>query len=143
MIAPSLSLGQAIGRVGCLLAGCCWGAACNLPWAITYTNPIAAARLGTPLNQPLHPFPVYAALTNLALYAVLATLYRRKPTPGRVFGSYLVLYGIARFLLEWTRGDQARGFVFGGALSTSQLISMVLILAGFGLHVWVGRRRAA
>ncbi len=143
VIAPSLALGHAIGRIGCLLAGCCWGSSCDLPWAITYTSPVAAANLGTPLHQALHPFPIYAALANLGLYAVLAALYRRRPAPGRVFGTYLVLYGVGRFLLEWTRGDAARGFVLNGALSTSQVISLGLILTGIGLHLWVGRHRAA
>ena len=141
VIAPSLSLGQAIGRIGCLMAGCCWGSSCSLPWAITYTNPIAAENLGTPLHAPLHPFPVYSSLFNFGLYLVLAALYKRRPAPGRVFATYLVLYGIGRFLLESTRGDAARGFVLGGALSTSQLISLGLIITGSGLHLWVSRHR--
>lgn len=141
VVAPSLALGQAIGRIGCLMAGCCWGGHCDLPWAITYNNPIAAQNLGTPLHVPLHPFPVYAMLTNFGIYLALAALYKRRPAPGRVFATYLLLYGIARFLLEWTRGDAARGFVFNGLLSTSQLISLGLILTGMGLQIWVGRRR--
>jgi len=133
VIAPSLSLGQAIGRVGCLLAGCCWGGSCDLPWAITYTDPRAHQLVGTPLHVPLHPFPVYESLCDLGLYALLAALYR--------FATYLVGYGVVRFLLEYTRGDAARGFVFNGALSTSQLIALIMIAAGIGLWVWAGRRR--
>jgi phosphatidylglycerol:prolipoprotein diacylglycerol transferase len=140
VLSPSLALGHAIGRIGCLLAGCCWGARCELPWAITYTNPVAAERLGTPLHVSLHPFPVYSALFNITLYLVLAGYFKRQPAPGRVFGSYLVLYGLGRFVLEWTRGDAARGFVLNGALSTSQLISIGLIGVGTALHIWVGRR---
>jgi len=143
VIAPSLALGHTIGRIGCLMAGCCWGGRCNLPWALTYTNPIAADNLGTPLNVPLHPFPIYASLFNFGLYLFLAALWKRRPAAGRVFATYLVLYGIGRFLLEWTRGDVARGFVLGGVLSTSQLISIVLIAIGGGLHLWIGRRAAA
>lgn len=142
VLAPSLALGHAIGRLGCLMAGCCWGARCDLPWAITYTNPIAAERLGTPLHIGLHPFPVYAALFNFALFLLLAGIHRKRPKPGRVFATYLVVYGIGRFLLEWTRGDTARGFVLGGALSTSQSISLVLVLVGVAVHVWVSRRAA-
>jgi phosphatidylglycerol:prolipoprotein diacylglycerol transferase len=138
VLAPSLALGQAIGRVGCLLAGCCWGASCDLPWAITYSGPVAA-NLSTPLGEPLHPFPAYASLVNFGLYLLLAALYERRPTAGRVWATYLVLYGAVRFLLEWTRGDEARGFVLGGALSTSQLIAVALVLAGTGLHAWIGR----
>jgi phosphatidylglycerol:prolipoprotein diacylglycerol transferase len=143
VISPSLALGHAIGRIGCLMAGCCWGAACDLPWAITYTNPVAAENLGTPLHQPLHPFPVYSSLFNFTLYLVLAYYFRRRPVAGSVFATYLILYGIGRFLLEWTRGDAVRGFLFGGALSTSQVISIVLLLSGVGLHVWIRRHRTA
>ena len=128
--APSVSLGQAIGRIGCLMAGCCWGGACDLPWAITYTDPRAHANVGTPLGIPVHPFPVYAMLFNFALYLFLAGLYRRRPPVGRVFAAYLLLYGTGRFLLEFTRGDAQRGFVLGGLLSTSQAISIGLVAAG-------------
>jgi phosphatidylglycerol:prolipoprotein diacylglycerol transferase len=140
VIAPSLALGHSIGRVGCLLAGCCWGGACNLPWAITYTSPVAAENLGTPLGVALHPFPIYAAVFNFVLYLLLAGYYRRRPTPGRVFATYLVVYGLGRFALEFTRGDAARGFVLGGTLSTSQLISIVLIAIGGVLHGAITRR---
>jgi phosphatidylglycerol:prolipoprotein diacylglycerol transferase len=141
VIAPSLALGHAIGRVGCLMAGCCWGAHCQLPWAVTYTSPVAAQRLGTPLHVPLHPYPVYEGLFNLGLYLALAALFKRRPAAGRVFATYLVVYGFGRFLLEWTRGDAARGFVLSGALSTSQLLALGLLVVGAGLHWWLGRRR--
>jgi len=142
VVVPSLALGHTIGRIGCLMAGCCWGGRCDLPWAITYSNPIAAQNLGTPLHTALHPFPVYSSLFNLGLYLLLAALYRRRLTTGRVFATYLVLYGIGRFLLEWTRGDAARGVFFGGAVSTSQLISIALVVIGTGLHLWISRRSA-
>jgi phosphatidylglycerol:prolipoprotein diacylglycerol transferase len=140
VLAPSLSLGQAVGRIGCLAAGCCWGSSCDLPWAITYTDARAAATVGTPLHVALHPFPVYAALLNLALFGGLAALHRRRPAPGRVFSAYLVGYGLGRFALEWTRGDRDRGFVLGGALSTSQAITAIMIVVGVGLWIWAGRR---
>jgi phosphatidylglycerol:prolipoprotein diacylglycerol transferase len=143
VLSPSLALGHAIGRMGCLLAGCCWGASCDLPWAITYTSPIAAQNLGTPLHQPLHPFPIYSGLFNFGLYVALATLYKKRPAAGRVFATYLVVYGIGRFFLELTRGDAVRGFVLDGVLSTSQFISLALILIGAGLHLWISRRKTA
>ena len=143
VISPSLALGHSIGRIGCLMAGCCWGASCELPWAITYTDPLAAERLGTPLHQALHPFPVYSAVFNFGLYLLLGALFKRPHAPGRIFATYLVIYGFGRFALEWTRGDVARGFVFGGALSTSQLISLGMIAVGAGLHFWISRRGKA
>jgi phosphatidylglycerol:prolipoprotein diacylglycerol transferase len=140
VIVPSVALGQAIGRIGCLLAGCCWGARCGLPWAIIYTDPRAAANVGTPLGLALHPWPAYAALFNFTLYGLLARLHARRPTHGRVFASYLLLYGGGRFLLEFLRGDPSRGFVLGGGLSTSQAIGLVLVACGAAIHVWLSAR---
>ncbi len=141
VLAPSLALGQAIGRLGCFLAGCCWGRECALPWAITYTDPAAAANVGTPLHVALHPFPVYAAAFNFTVFLVLSRLYQKKLAPGRVFATYLILYGIGRSLLEFTRGDDIRGLYFGGLVSTSQLISAALVAIGIALHWWIGRRQ--
>jgi phosphatidylglycerol:prolipoprotein diacylglycerol transferase len=141
VIVPSLALGHAIGRIGCLMAGCCWGAHCEAPWAITYTDPQAAVNVGTPLHVPLHPFPLYAAVFNFTLFLVLAALYRSRPATGRVFGTYLVLYGVGRFALEFFRGDDARGFLLNGLMSTSQAIAIALVLVGAALHVWLLRRR--
>lgn len=138
---PSVALGQALGRIGCLMAGCCWGGRCHLPWAITYTNPAAAANVGTPLHVPLHPYPAYEALFDFALFGLLEILYRRRPASGRVFATYLLVYGGGRFLLEWTRGDAARGFVLSGALSTSQAIGLAMVVLGASLQLWISRRR--
>src|SRR3990172_5432751 len=55
VFAPGIALGHVIGRFGCLFAGCCYGRETSVPWAITFTNPAAAANVGTPLNTPLHP----------------------------------------------------------------------------------------
>jgi len=142
VLSPSLALGQAIGRVGCLLAGCCWGRECDLPWAITYTDPAAAANVGTPLHLAVHPFPAYAAAFNFSVFLVLSRLYRRELAPGRVFASYLILYGLGRFLLEFTRGDEVRGLYFGGLISTSQLITAALVTTGIAIHWWISRRGA-
>jgi phosphatidylglycerol:prolipoprotein diacylglycerol transferase len=139
-MAPSISLGQAIGRVGCFAAGCCWGGRCDLPWSVVYTNPAAAANVGTPLHQHVHPWPLYAVAANLVLFLILELYHRRRPTSGRVFGAYLVLYGVTRFILERWRGDEIRGDVLWGWLSTSQGISIGLIACGVGLQVWLSRR---
>ncbi len=141
VLAPSLALGQTIGRLGCLMAGCCWGRECDLPWAITYTDPAAAANVGTPLHIALHPFPAYEAAFNFTVFLILSKLYRKSFAPGRVFATYLVLYGIGRTLLEFTRGDDVRGLYFAGLVSTSQLISSALVIIGIAMHWWIGRRR--
>lgn len=121
---PSLALGQALGRLGCFFAGCCFGAECDLPWAVTFSDPRSLA----PLGVPLHPAQLYSAAANLAIFAVLYWGVRpRQRSSGQVLGSYLVLYPIARFLLEFLR-DDPRGAL--GGLSTSQALGIPLLAVG-------------
>ena len=124
--APGIALGQAVGRIGCLMAGCCYGFPTELPWGITFTNPLAAANVGTPLGVSLHPTQLYESGAALIILAALLFAERRSTGfPGRTFWSYLLLYSMARFAIEFFRGDP-RGTVFE-LLSTSQFVSALLI----------------
>ena len=124
--APGIALGQAVGRIGCLMAGCCYGTATDLPWGVTFTNPLAAANVGTPLDVSLHPTQLYESVAVLAILGFLLLAERRSTSfPGRTFWSYLLLYPCARFAIEFFRGDP-RGTAFE-VLSTSQLVSLLLI----------------
>ncbi len=138
---PAIALGQAIGRIGCLMAGDDYGRPTHLPWAVTFTDPDAASIGGAPLGVPLHPVQLYESVVCLVLFVVLVRLARRKRFDGQVILAYTVLYAIARFVLEFFRGDADRGFVLGGALSTSQFIALVLGPAAIVL--WIIRRRSA
>jgi phosphatidylglycerol:prolipoprotein diacylglycerol transferase len=137
---PAIALGQAIGRVGCFMAGDDYGRPTQLPWAVTFTDPDAARIGGAPLGVPLHPVQLYESLVCLVLFAALVRLSRRKRFDGEVILAYTLLYAIARFALEFYRGDADRGFVFGGLLSTSQFIAA--ILAPVAAALWVIRRRS-
>src|SRR4051794_12625669 len=124
VFAPGIALGHVVGRFGCFFAGCCWGKPTDVPWAITFTNPYAAANVGTPLNVPLHPTQLYeAGAEALILVLLLATESRGKRYPGRTFWLYMLLYAISRYVIEMFR-DDPRGTV--GVFSTSQFISIVL-----------------
>jgi phosphatidylglycerol:prolipoprotein diacylglycerol transferase len=126
LFAPGIALGHAIGRLGCLMAGCCYGRATDLPWAITFTNTLAAANVGTPLEIALHPTQIYEAVAELAVLALLLAGERRwRLFPGRTFWTYLLLYPTARFIIEFYRGDP-RGMVFG-TIPTSQFLSALLV----------------
>ena len=135
---PAIALGQAIGRIGCFMAGDDYGRPTHLPWAVTFTDPDAARIGGAPLGVPLHPVQLYESLVCLVLFAVLVRLSRRKRFDGEVILAYTLLYAIARFILEFFRGDADRGFVFGGLLSTSQFIAAILAPAAVAL--WLVRR---
>lgn len=132
---PAIALGQAIGRIGCFMAGCCYGRPTELPWAVTFTDPAAAEIVGTPLGIPLHPVQLYESFSCLALFFFLVWLSRRKRFDGQVILAYSMLYAVIRFFLEFVRGDTARGFVFNGLLSTSQFIALIVIIAGMALYI--------
>src|SRR5205085_8220789 len=111
VFAPGIALGHVIGRFGCLFAGCCFGKPTNVPWAITFTSPFAAANVGTPLNVPLHPTQLYEAGAEfLILMFLLATEKKGRPFAGRTFWLYMLLYAISRYVIEYYR-DDPRGTV--------------------------------
>jgi phosphatidylglycerol:prolipoprotein diacylglycerol transferase len=124
LFAPGIALGYMVGRLGCLMAGCCYGKPTDVAWAITFTDPAANLNVGTPLNVPLHPTQVYESAAGLIIFGLLLLIERRgRSFPGRTFWLFVLLYSISRFVIEFYRGDD-RGMV--AALSTSQLISIVL-----------------
>ena len=134
--APGLAMGHAIGRVGCFAAGCCYGKPTDHFWGVTFTNPLAQLWVGTPLNEKLEPTQLIESAAELIIFGILMWLFNRKKFDGQVFGAYLFLYGIARYFIEFLRGDPGRGSVFGGVMSGTQLISIGLVLLG-GLIWWL------
>jgi phosphatidylglycerol:prolipoprotein diacylglycerol transferase len=138
VFAPGIALGHVTGRLGCLAAGCCYGRPTDVPWAITFTNPLAAANVGTPLGIPLHPTQIYEAGAELLILGFLLASERRgRPFAGRTFWAYMLLYALSRFVIEMYRGDP-RGMVFG-TVSTSQFISLVLAPLSLVMLVWLSR----
>lgn len=128
--APGIALGHAIGRLGCFAAGCCYGKPTNLPWGVTFTNPLTHQLVGTPLNVRLHPTQIYEFLAEGAIFVVLLTLFRRKSFDGQIAALYMFLYGIARYFLEFLRADPERGVMFGGVMTVTQFIAILLVIGG-------------
>jgi phosphatidylglycerol:prolipoprotein diacylglycerol transferase len=125
LYAPGIALGHIIGRLGCLLAGCCFGRPTDMPWGLTFTSPVAASSAGTPLGQPLHPTQLYDAGAEFLILVLLLAFERKgRPFAGRTFWLYVVLYAIARFIVEIFRGDP-RGSIAG--MSTSQFVSLLVL----------------
>ena len=123
VLAPSIALGYVPGRLGCLMNGCCFGRACELPWAIHFPKEHETHGVG------IHPTQLYDALLNLALYLALAWLYRRKKFDGQVFGAYLVAYAFTRSFVELFRGDYPAHYL-GGWATPAHLISFATLAAG-------------
>ncbi|HYP07327.1 MAG TPA: prolipoprotein diacylglyceryl transferase [Bryobacteraceae bacterium] len=130
VFAPGLALGHAIGRLGCLAAGCCWGAVCHRPWAITFTKPDAHELTGVPLGIPLHPTQLYESLAEFAIFGFLYHRFGRRRRDGEILGWYLVLYSSVRLVVEFFRNHE-QSLVAG--LSLTQWISLTTLVAGIWL----------
>lgn len=141
VFAPGIAFGHGIGRLGCFAAGCCYGKPTELPWGVTFTHPLAAFYSQTPLGIPLHPTQLYEMLVEWVNFSILMWLLRHKKFDGQVIGAYLFLYGVARYFLEFLRGDPGRGSVFGGLMTGTQLIAIVLVITGGVL--WMVRVKPA
>jgi phosphatidylglycerol---prolipoprotein diacylglyceryl transferase len=131
ILAPSIALGQAFGRLGCFFAGCCYGGACSLPIGITFSDPQSLA----PLGVPLFPTQLMEAGGNFLIFVTLLLLRRSKKFDGQLFWAYILFYAVLRFIIEFYRGDAVRGLYFGGAISTSQIIAFCM-LALSGVMLW-------
>ena len=129
VLAPGVAIGQAVGRLGCFAAGCCWGKATSVPWAVTFTDVYAARAVGTPIDTPVHPSQLYESAAVFLIFLFLLWLAPRKRFHGQVTLAYVALYSAARFVLEFWRGDAERGTWFGNQVSTSQLIALALLVA--------------
>ena len=143
--APAIPLGQAIGRIGCFSAGCCWGSHSDLPWAVTFSNPYSHSLIGVPLHESLHPVQLYESLSWFILFLILLAALRKKvfKTPGQLLCVYLVAFGIMRFILEFFRGDLERGVYLDGMISTSQAISLLVVPVSMAFFFYLQRRKPA
>jgi len=132
VVAPAVALGQSVGRLGCFAAGCDYGKPTSSFLGVVFRNPLSHQVTGVPLNIPIHPAQVYESLATLVIFGILLWRIRRKAYDGEVFIIYIGLYALARFFIEFLRGDEDRGFVFNQLLSTSQFIAILAILAAAG-----------
>jgi phosphatidylglycerol---prolipoprotein diacylglyceryl transferase len=136
--APAL-IALSIGRLGCLLAGCCWGHPTQLPWGIAFNHPRSFA---SPPGVPLHPTQLYESLLCFLIFLHLVRVFKKPRYDGQVAVHGMALYAVVRIFVEFFRGDSYRGFLLGGLLSTSQFISLGVLAAAGYLH-WYWYRRGA
>ncbi|MGZ6123394.1 MAG: prolipoprotein diacylglyceryl transferase [Myxococcales bacterium] len=164
VMAPTVAIGQALGRLGCFSAGCCWGAACDShylfaarfpPQSLAYQSQLTTHLIssGAPTTIPIHPTQLYESLGCALIFLFLTYWRSRKRFHGEMLALYLMLYAPLRALVEGFRGDEERGRVFnflGGwarhawwNLSTSELISIGIFAAGAAIWLTRSRRSAA
>lgn len=121
--ASAVPLAHFFGRLGCFSAGCCYGKVCELPWAVTFKNPLSIA----PTNVPLHPTQLYESFSNLLLFIIIFTTRKKTDKTGLKTGIYLAGYGMIRFNVEFFRGDLRQFYYY---FSTAQWISLIFLLIG-------------
>lgn len=137
--AIAISLGHGLGRLGCFTAGCCYGRATDLPWAVIFTDPRCLAV--EVLDQPVHPTQLYSFLFLMGLTAFLVWLQPRSRFAGQGTAFYLILYGLFRFCVEFFRFDPRGTFnLLGAGLATSQWISVAAVAAGAVIYFILDRR---
>lgn len=147
LLTPSIFLAVALGRIGCLMYGCCYGDPCTLPWGIAFGPESAAfhalaergflSRQAT-ATMPLHPTQVYSAIDGLLLALVTYAYYPFRSRIGQVFALGMILYPITRFFIEFLRADELGQL--GTGLTISQLLSLVMLAGGLSLAAWLHRR---
>ena len=165
--APGLVLAHAFGRIGCFLAGCCFGIACPTGGShpllahLAVQYPMITDNAGMPsymfnfaywtqLQQhlispatlaplPILPVQLFESAGNFIICGVLLLVWRRRRFSGEIFALYMALYSVLRFNLEFLRGDVERGLWLGGHISTSQIITIFTFIAAVAL--WLVRRK--
>src|SRR5215813_12298125 len=162
--APGVILGQAIGRLGCFSAGCCWGKPTTGWYGVHFSEkgheitgvPTIVNHLADPIKNvwaerladqggplallKLHPTQLYEVGAALLILAVLLLVHRRRRFEGQVILAYAMLYSVARFIIEYWR-DDPRGEIFG--LSTSQFIAIVLFVGALATFIYRLRKPSA
>jgi len=128
LVAPGIILAQTIGRVGCTINGCCYGAETSLPWAIIYTHPNSLALRGI----PSHPTTVYEIIYLLVIFGALVKLKGRLKPDGSLFLVYLSLYSMWRVAIDFLRAGAP--FLFG--LHQAQVIAIVVLAIALPLLAW-------
>jgi len=129
LLTPSIMLGQAVGRGACTLNGCSFGKPTTLPWAITFTDPAAQA----PHNVPLHPTQFYEMAADFLVFLVLWNYRKKTRFEGQLFLTYVIVYAVVRFLLEFFRGDS---LLIAGMFPVPQVFSALIFVAGLIAYTW-------
>lgn len=124
IMAVTTCLVHMFGRLGCFMAGCCYGKPTGGGWGVVFTDPACDA---DPKNVPLYPTQLFEAGYILMVMIILLYLRGRRQFYGQLFLLYLSLYAVGRFVLEYFRGDTSRGYVIDNYISHSQFIAIVIL----------------
>lgn len=136
IFAPSIAIGQAFGRIGCFMAGCCYGRETSVSWSVVFTNPDSIA----PLYKHLHPTQLYDSLSNIIIFVILMLLSARKKFNGQIFIWFLIMHSTARLIIERFRGDD-RGIFPGTGWTMTQFIAILILFTSIGALYYLKSKR--
>ncbi len=136
LAAPSLALGYAIARIGCFLNGCCYGHPSDMPWAMRFRTDG-----GPDITVPSHPVQLYSSAANLLIFLVLIRIEKLRLAPGSLFGAWLLLSGVERFIMEIFRQGVTAEVIWNG-FTQAQAVSALLVIAG-GIVIALSYRQEA
>jgi len=134
--APAIAIGQCIGRIGCFMAGCCYGKPTDLKWGVTFTHTHALC----PLNISLHPAQLYSSISGLIIFGVVMLLYSKRKFEGQIFLWFLILHSTARLALERFRGDD-RGLLLNSNMSMTQFVAILILISAAGILLVVKAKK--
>lgn len=128
LAAPGLALGIAFGRLGCFFSGDSYGKPTDLPWGVTFTDPMSMA----PTGVALHPTQIYSSIVVLLVFFALLAWRKRQRFKGELFLAFVMMYSLVRSFVEIFRNDP-RGVYLDGLISTSQIISLLVVIPALWL----------
>ena len=129
---------HACGRMGCFLAGCCYGIPTGTDFGLVFSHPHTHAE---PIDTHLHPTQLYEVGWILFTLITLVMFKRHNRFKGKLIFVYIIMYAVGRSIIEIFRGDLRRGFVIDGVLSHSQFISILIVLAASGFYWWFYKKK--
>jgi phosphatidylglycerol:prolipoprotein diacylglycerol transferase len=157
IVAPGLIMGQAFGRIGCFLTGCCYGRVCQLPWAVTFPGPTADVPMGAPAYEaqlrlgqinaaalhslPVHPSQLYASVAAFLTYGFLYAYWPYRKYDGQMLSLMLMMAGTTRFFEEMLRSDDVPAFPsISASMTVAQWVAIPIVLLGFGMMLYFRRK---
>ena len=133
ILASAACIVHSLGRLGCFMAGCCYGKTTNGAWGVVFNNPKSMAR---PLHTPLYPVQLMESVYIALIFFLLLIIKKKfQRFNGQVFLTYLILYAAGRCIIEMFRGDEERGFLFSHLISNAQLIALTIIIVAVILYI--------
>lgn len=132
-MAPGIALGLFFTRIGCYLNGCCFGKACDLPWGVTFPHNSPAGSIMGDIH--IHPTQLYSSLYGLIIFGILMWLDKRIKIDGILIGTFLILYGVARFIVDFYRYYESQMFLVDG-LQFNQIVSLIMLVVGIGMIIY-------